>query len=177
MAFSDQIPEVIPQELTAFWTRATTRGKLLNAPGYLGQDDDVYLEPPASSWGDGTPADADRQVQLVLDGQKTAIFSYLPSYEAAGVEIPQVGDLEILLDGRAHPRALLRTTKVRTIVFNEIDDAVASADGVAGLALWQAEYRELFASEAEMNGLEFSDNDGVVVQFFDVMYSIDSDLS
>ena len=43
-------------------------------------------------------------------------------YEAVGESLPEAGDLSIVLDGAGHPRALIATTDVRIVPFDEVDE-------------------------------------------------------
>lgn len=167
-------PDPRPEELEAFWTRAKTRGKLSVAPGYMAQDEDTFLEPPAFALGDGTSQLADTLAQLVLAGEKSATSSYLPSYEAEGVEPPQVGDLAILLDGQAHPVALIRNREVRVLPFSDVGEELATLEG-SDLESWREAHRTIFESEARENGTEFGEGESVVVEIFDVLYRSDRD--
>lgn len=174
-SMSAQVPEPRPEELATFWTRAKTRAKLAVAPGYMAQNEDTFLEPPAFALGDGTVALADSLARLVLDGVKTATSSYLPAYEAEGIEPPHKGDLSILLDGEAHPVALLRNREVRVLPFAEVDEAIAAAEG-SDLNSWRDAHREIFTADMRASGGEFSESGAVVVEVFDVLYRAGDDL-
>lgn len=95
--------------------------------------------PEAWSFG-ATPAHADELLALVLDGTKTATSSSLWDLEATGEAIPEVGWLNIILDGRGNPQALLETVSVDTVPFNEVTAEHASAEGEGDRSLeqWRA---------------------------------------
>ena len=138
----------------------------------LGQDDAASLRPPAFAFGDG-PDMSDRLAKLVLDGEKSATSAWLASYEAEGIDIPEVGDLSIMCDGADRPLALLRTADVRKIPFADVGPEIAQAEGEGTLDEWKAEHRDFFARECAALGIEFDPEGEVVVEFFEVVYRRD----
>ena len=153
-------------ELEAFWTRARNVAGIAPLEAVLGQDDAASLRPPAFAFGDG-PEMSDRLAKLVLDGEKSATSAWLASYEAEGIDIPEVGDLSIMCDGADRPLALLRTADVRKIPFADVGPEIAQAEGEGTLDEWKAEHRDFFARECAALGIEF------VVEFFEVVYRRD----
>ncbi|QRV02036.1 ASCH domain-containing protein [Arcanobacterium phocisimile] len=171
------VEEPSPEDLTAFWTRAKVRSKLAEVPGVMGVTDVVSMEPPAFSLGDGTRSCASKLALLAVHGDKTATSSYAPAYDAANEQYPQVGDLAILLDGDANPVALIRNRQVDLIPFNEISEDVAQAEGEGDLEHWREEHTRVFTEDAHAAGIEFDETANVVVEYFDVMYRVDTDIA
>lgn len=159
-------------ELEAFWTRARNVAGIAPLEAVLGQDDAASLRPPAFAFGDG-PDMSDRLAKLVLDGEKSATSAWLASYEAEGIDIPEVGDLSIMCDGADRPLALLRTADVRKIPFADVGPEIAQAEGEGTLDEWKAEHRDFFARECAALGIEFDPEGEVVVEFFEVVYRRD----
>jgi len=159
-------------ELEAFWTRARNVAGIAPLEAVLGQDDAASLRPPAFAFGDG-PDMSDRLAKLVLDGEKSATSAWLASYEAEGIDIPEVGDLSIMCDGADRPLALLRTVDVRKIPFADVGPEIAQAEGEGTLDEWKAEHRDFFARECAALGIEFDPEGEVVVEFFEVVYRRD----
>lgn len=159
-------------ELEAFWTRARNVAGIAPLEAVLGQDDAASLRPPAFAFGDG-PEMSDRLAKLVLDGEKSATSAWLASYEAEGIDIPEVGDLSIMCDGADRPLALLRTADVRKIPFADVGPEIAQAEGEGTLDEWKAEHRDFFARECAALGIEFDPEGEVVVEFFEVVYRRD----
>lgn len=159
-------------ELEAFWTRARNVAGIAPLEAVLGQDDAASLRPPAFAFGDG-PEMSDRLAKLVLDGEKSATSAWLASYEAEGIDIPEVGDLSIMCDGADRPLALLRTVDVRKIPFADVGPEIAQAEGEGTLDEWKAEHRDFFARECAALGIEFDPEGEVVVEFFEVVYRRD----
>lgn len=158
------------EEIRQFWMRArpaTERGRVPVISGGMPHD---TLPPPAWSFG-ATPQQADELLALVLSGAKTATASALWDYEAEGEEAPSVGDLSIVLDGMGHPRALLLTTQVRVVRFDEVDAAHAAAEGEGdgSLATWRGIHERFFTDHATHDH-GFSSTMPVVCEEFEVLY-------
>ena len=112
----------------AFWDLARFHANLNSAPTYFGPTTLEVVPPPAWAFGDSAE-EADELLQLVLDGTKTATASALWDYEAEGEALPEVGSLSILLDGRGHPRALINTTDVEVVPFDEVERGARPSRG------------------------------------------------
>lgn len=133
-------------EIDAFWRDAQIRGRLNPGGAYLGRSVAETLPPPTWSFGT-TPEEADELLALVLAGVKTATSSRRSEYDADEESLPEPGGLSILLDGRGHPRALIRTTEVRVVPFDAVDAEHAEAEGEGSrtLAHWRETHRRFFA--------------------------------
>lgn len=133
-------------EIGSFWLTASAHSGLTHMPGYFGPSTLEVVRPPAWSFG-GTPEQADELLALVLAGTKTATSSALRDYEAEDEPLPTEGSLSIVLDGQGHPRALISTTDVRVVPFDEVDEEFARAEGEGDLSLahWRRVHEEFFA--------------------------------
>lgn len=121
------IPDARPAELEWFW--ATVRSKLPSLPP---------SQPAAWAFG-ATPQQADELLDLVLRGTKTATASSLRDYGADDEPLPQAGELSILLDGSGEPRAVIETTAVSVVPFDQVgpEHARAEGEGDRSLAHWR----------------------------------------
>ncbi|GAA1874794.1 ASCH domain-containing protein [Myceligenerans crystallogenes] len=128
------------------------------------------VPPPAWAFGED-PQQADDLLDLVLDGTKTATSSAAWDYEDAGEPLPEAGELSILLDGSGQPRALIRSTSVEILPFDEIDDDIAEAEGEgdATLESWRADHESFFRRYLS-EGREFAPDMPIVVERFEVLY-------
>ena len=115
-------------EIVAFWELARKSLGLGQLLGVVGLSPEEDVAPPAWAFGD-SPQFADEVLALVLAGTKTAMSSGAWEYESGDGMVPQEGDLSIILDGRGHPRALVRTTAVQTLPFAEVDAEFARLEG------------------------------------------------
>jgi uncharacterized protein YhfF len=157
-------------DVEAFWELARFHAKLNSAPTYFGPTTLEVVPPPAWSFG-STPQGADELLALVLDGTKTATASALWDYEAEGEALPEVGSLSILVDGSGHPRALITTTDVEVVPFDEVDDehAFLEGEGDRSLTHWREVHEQFFADVAT-HDRGFRSDMPVVLERFKVVY-------
>ena len=83
---------------------------------------------------------------LVLSGTKTATAGALWDYEVEGEELPTSGALGIVTDGRSVPQALVMTTQVVIVPFDEVsaEHAYLEGEGDRSLATWREVQQRLF---------------------------------
>ncbi|MBZ5739968.1 ASCH domain-containing protein [Nocardioides sp. GBK3QG-3] len=158
------------REIERFWSEARRRGKLESLlPGYFGAAPITVVVPPA--WSFGADADqADRLLALVLEGTKTATASAFEDYTDDD-PVPERGSLGILLDGAGHPRALIATTEVSVVPFDEVDEehAYAEGEGDRTLRQWRVDHEEFFTAVDPL-GRGFRRDMPVVLEHFTVLY-------
>jgi uncharacterized protein YhfF len=161
-------PSTQPTDVEAFWNLARFHANLNSAPTYFGPTTLEVVPPPAWAFGDSADV-ADELLKLVLDGTKTATASALWDYEAEGEALPEVGSLSILLDGRGHPRALINTTDVAVVPFDEVGEEHArlEGEGDGSLAHWRAVHERFFAGASSR---AFEPDMPVVLERFQVIY-------
>ncbi len=109
-------------------------------------------EPLPEAWGFGaTPEHADELLQLVLRGIKVGTASSVWDYEETGDPLPTVGELSIILDGTGAPRAVIETTGIDVVPFDEVDEAHAFAEGEGDrtLAHWREVHERYWRTHSE----------------------------
>ena len=158
-------------EIVAFWELARKSvglGRLLGIVGLSPADD---VAPPAWAFGD-SPRLADELLALVLAGTKTATSSGAWEYESGDEMVPQEGDLSIILDGRGHPRALVRTTAVQTLPFAEVDPEFARLEGEddRSLQMWRVGHEAYFRRSLAARGAVFDTTVPLVLERFELRY-------
>ncbi|MEO6790163.1 MAG: ASCH domain-containing protein [Ornithinibacter sp.] len=155
-------------ELDAFWDIAREHAGLAGVPVYTGENPVRTLRPPAWAFG-ATPEQADELLRLVLDGAKTATASSQADYVQEGEDLPVPGMLGIVLDGVGHPRALVSTTEVRVVPFDQVDadHARDEGEGDGSLENWRAVHERFFAEHADGG---FQSDMPVVLERFHVLY-------
>lgn len=156
-------------DIEAYWTLARSQARLTDIPGYFGPTPLEVLTPPAWAFG-ATPEEADELLALVLAGTKTATASALWDYEAEGEQPPQVGALSIVLDGAGHPRALLETTEVTVVPFDEVsaEHAFDEGEGDRSLAHWREVHERFFTDTMSHRG--FAPDMPVVLERFRLLH-------
>ncbi|KZL21241.1 ASCH domain protein [Pseudovibrio axinellae] len=120
---------------------------------------------PSFAFGD-SPDLADRLLELVLNGTKTASCGDLLSYEREGEPLPQPGDQYVVVDGKGQAACVIEMVTVDVRQFNEIDEvwAVLEGEGDLSLEFWQDAHREYF----ERNGV-FSPDMKLVCEYFQLV--------
>ena len=158
------------EDIEAYWTVARSQARLTEIPGYFGPTPLEVLTPPAWAFG-ATPEHADELLALVLEGTKTATASALWDYEAEGEDLPQVGALSIVLDGAGHPRALLETTEVAVVPFDEVsaEHAYLEGEGDRTLADWR-EVHQRFFTEHPLHDRGFAPDMPIVLERFRLLH-------
>lgn len=158
-------------DIDAFWERAQQHANLAGVTSYMGVNPLAVLRPPAWSFG-ATTDQADELLDLVLAGTKTATSSARWDYEAEEEDLPEEGTLGIVVDGSGTPRALLVTTRVRVVPFDQVDAAHAEAEGEGDRSLeyWR-EVHERFFTEHASHGRGFAPDMPVVLEDFEVLHA------
>ena len=163
--------EATDERVHTFWEVASAHARLNGVPAYFGPNVLDSVPPPAWSFG-ATTEDADELLELVLKGTKTATASALWDYEAEDEPLPEPGALSIVLDGTARPRALIETTGVEVVPFDEVSEEHARLEGEGDLSLahWREVHRPFFTTQAT-HDRGFSADVPVVCERFRVLYS------
>ena len=168
-------PAVVPppdgDEIAQFWHLARGRAGLGRLAVLIGTGSRAGVPPVAWAFAD-TPDEADRLLGLVLDGRKTATTTALWELEDAGQAPPAPGDLAIVVDGRGHPRALLRTTAVRTVRLADVDadHARRDAEGDGSLESWTAACTAYLRAAGAASGRAPTPDTAVVLETFEVRF-------
>jgi uncharacterized protein YhfF len=165
------IPAPDGDEIASFWQLARGRAGLGRLTAIIGTGARASVPPPAWAFGD-SPRLADELLDLVLGGTKTATTSALWEYTDAGEPLPERGDLSIVLDGRGHPRALIRTTEVRIVRFADVDAEHAYQEGEddRSLAAWVTAHERYFQRVAAAAGRTFDGDTEVVLERFELRF-------
>ena len=155
---------MINEQVQAFW-RAFLQSNAC-PPGVCEED-----VPPALPFGDH-PALADELGQLVYDGLKTATCGALWEYEYDGEALPQVGELEIVLDGQDRPICVTEITEVMIKPYNlvEADFAYAEGEDDRTLEAWRREHWKFFSRVLPRIGRVPEETMPLVCQRFQVIF-------
>jgi uncharacterized protein YhfF len=124
-----------------------------------------------SAWAFGASGEqADELLDLVLAGVKSATSSALWAYEAENEPLPAVRDLSVVCDASGYPTALIRTTRVSVLPFDEVpaSHAYAEGEGDRSLEYWRREH-EAFFRACLPAGVEFEPTMPVVLEHFEVL--------
>ncbi|GAA1796634.1 MAG: ASCH domain-containing protein [Actinobacteria bacterium] len=156
--------------LHQFWELAKVKAKLNRFEVYVGATPLSTVLPPAWAFG-ATPQEADDLLALVLAGTKTATAGALDDYDAEGEPLPTAGTLSIVLDGAGNPRALIETTRVDVVAFDQVDAEHAFLEGEDDRSLesWRRIHERFFTEHAD-HDLGFRPDMPIVLERFRVIY-------
>ncbi|MBU9720162.1 MULTISPECIES: ASCH domain-containing protein [Bacillaceae] len=115
---------------------------------------------------------ADELAELVLEGTKTATASNYILYELENEELPYAGLLNIILDGEGNAVAIVETTSVEVVPFDEVtvEHAYLEGEGDRSLKYWRDVHEEFFKKELEGINHGFHNKIPVVCERFKVVY-------
>jgi len=119
------------------------------------------------------PEMADELLQLVLDSKKTATASLAWEYENKPDDAPVVGGYSIVTDFDGNPRCVVRTTELRVLPFNEVDEKFAfdEGEGDQSLDYWREVHWDYFAKICIEVGKEPSTEMLVNCERFELLYT------
>ncbi|GAA5207144.1 ASCH domain-containing protein [Microbacterium kyungheense] len=124
------------------------------------------------AWAFGaTPAHADGLLALVVAGVKTGTASSLWDLDATGEPLPRVGDFSIILDGAGAPAAVIETTAIEIVPFDQVgaEHAHAEGEGDRSLAAWR-DIHERFWRDHSENPRGFEPDMPVVCERFRLVH-------
>ncbi|MDQ0207686.1 ASCH domain-containing protein [Alkalicoccobacillus murimartini] len=128
------------------------------------------------AWSFGDSAEmADELLELVLTGDKTATCCNYTLAKEQGEDLAKPGQLNILLDGQEKAKAIIETTHVEVVRFNEVTEAFARLEGEGDLSLsyWRQEHEAFFTREWKEAGGSFSSDMLVFCEVFKVVHRRD----
>ncbi|MEK7017083.1 MULTISPECIES: ASCH domain-containing protein [Bacillus] len=127
--------------------------------------------PDAWMFGDGSKEMGDALGSLVVKGIKTATCPALCVFDLEKIEIPKVGQYDIVLDGDNNPLAIIKYIKVDFVKMNEVTSDFAKTEGEGDLSFdyWYSEHVKFFTQELSQYGLAFTPDLLLVCQTFKVM--------
>ncbi len=108
---------------------------------------------------------------LIKDGRKRAGTSLLCAIEADDESIPEVGQIDIVVDHQNEPALVTRTTQVHLVPFAEVtaEYAAIEGEGDGSLAYWRNAHWAFFTRECARIGREPTEAMLVVCCVFEVL--------
>jgi len=93
--------------------------------------------------------DANECAQLVIQGVKKATSPFLWWFEKTNQTLPKIGDLNIVTDWNGLAKAIIETTQVDQLPFNQITDyhAKIEGEGDQSLAFWKMVHWDYYTRE------------------------------
>ena len=150
--------------IEAFWQRylsTLSEEDQKNAPSYV-----------VDHFAD-TPEAATRVGKLVQDGVKTTTSSLVWGLEHIGEPLPNVGRIELIVDGNGEPLCIIELVEVEIKPLNAVDEQFAFdySEGERTRAYWLADNWGFLSRWCRAIGREPSETMPLVFQRFRVVYS------
>ncbi|HCD08257.1 MAG TPA: RNA-binding protein [Lactobacillus sp.] len=100
--------------------------------------------------------DPNKLAQLVYEGIKTATTSSYDLYEPSEY-MPEVGDYNIILNGKQEPVCITKTLVTEVVPFNQIsaEHAYHEGEGTKTLSYWRKVHEDFFKKEYQDAGKKF----------------------
>jgi len=138
---------------------------------HRGLHPDAAETPPTAFHFCDNARDADVCADLVVAGRKRATALSVAELELAGLPLPRVGDLAVVLDGSGRARAVIRTTDVAIRRFGDVDAAFARLEGEGDLTLawWREAHRAYYERVLAGTGHIVDEDFAVVCETFEVL--------
>ncbi|KRL37794.1 ASCH domain-containing protein [Lacticaseibacillus manihotivorans] len=126
----------------------------------------------AESFGD-SPKLANTIADLIVSGKKTATSSGFELYMHDHDPMPEVGDINVVLNGQQQPVAVTYLEDTFIVPFASVDATQAQLEGEGdmSLAYWRREHARFFKDAYAQAGLTFDPASSmVVIERFRVLY-------
>ncbi len=113
-------------------------------------------------------------IELIRTGPKRAGTSLLWAHEAEAEELPQVGDIEIVLDHAFEPTLVTRVTRVEVVPFDQVtaEYAAIEGEGDGSLEFWREGHWDFFSRECARIGRVPQNDMPVVCSVFELLASV-----
>lgn len=127
----------------------------------------------ADGYGDSPELSAEL-IELIRCGPKRAGTGLLWGIEHDGDSLPQVGDIEIVVDHKFEPALVTRITRVEVVPFNQVsaEYAAIEGEGDGSLKFWRESHWNFFSRECARIGREPSEVMPVVCSVFELIASV-----
>lgn len=116
--------------------------------------------------------DADECASLVVQSIKQATATSLWWFEQYNEPLPKIGDYYIVTDWNGKAKAVIETTKIELVPFNEITEEFAATEGEGDRSLeyWKKVHEAYYKREMEPLGKVFNKEMTIVCEYFKTIY-------
>lgn len=130
-------------------------------------------ETPISFYFCDNKKDADECAELVVNGIKRATATSLWWFEENNEPLPKVGDQYIVTDWNGNAKAVIETTKIDKVPYNEITPEFAEIEGEGDKSLeyWKRVHKDYYTREMKPYNEEFNENMIIVCEQFKLIYT------
>ncbi|MEM6297746.1 MAG: ASCH domain-containing protein [Bacteroidota bacterium] len=117
--------------------------------------------------------DADECADLVVRGIKQATSPSVWWYEKNQHDFPEVGELNVITNWAGEPKAVIQTTKLEFVSYQEVTAAYAFVEGEGDRSLeyWRKVHWEYFQREMSPYGEHPTPEMIIVCEYFQTVYT------
>ena len=138
--------------------------------------------PPGRAHVDGfgdSPELSMELLALIREGHKRAGTSLLWAMQAERQPVPQVGDIEIVLDHDQAPALITRLTRVEVVPYSDVtaEYAAIEGEGDGSLSYWREAHWAFFSRECRRLGREPAEDMPVVCAVFELLQVLPSPMT
>ncbi len=140
---------------------------------FLAANQDVPRDTPYQAWYFGNGSGQARELaELVLARKKIATASLKETNEIQPEKAPIDDGYSVVTNFEGEPLCVIRTTEIRHLPFNEVDDAFAYDEGEDDRTLesWRCGHREYFTREAAELGFRFDEGSMICCERFRLLF-------
>ena len=131
-------------------------------------------EIPQSDFFHNNKKDANRLAELTVNGKKKASSGLYSLYKQYNIDLPKVGNKQIITDFDGKARAIIETKSVDTIPFNEISKEYAELDmgtNIEPLKKWKKAHWEFFENFMKESGEKPTEDMLIVCERFETIWT------
>lgn len=133
------------------------------------------MAPVVAEYFCGDEWNANECARLVLEGTKTATCSLKVAYELEGENLPQVGQLMVVLNWDEDPVCIIETSSIEHRPFNAVSEEFAFAEGEGDRSYlsWHSSHSQFFQSVCDELNIVWSEDRELVCERFKVVFRSD----
>ena len=130
------------------------------------------LKTPESFFFCDNKKDADECAELVFNRIKQATAGSLWSYKKDNIDFPKKGDLFIVTDWEGNAKAIIETTNIKQVPFNQVTPEFAKTEGEGdkSLTYWKKVHWDFYSREMEEYGEKPSEDMIIICEYFKIIY-------
>jgi uncharacterized protein YhfF len=131
------------------------------------------LKTPISFYFCDNKKDANECAELVVNGIKQATATSLWWFEKNNEILPKIGDQYIVTDWDGNAKAIVETTKIEKVPYNQISSEFAEIEGEGDKSLeyWKRVHLAYYTREMKSFKEEFDENMIIVCEQFKLIYA------
>lgn len=128
---------------------------------------------PAAWYFCDNKKDADICAELVMKGIKKATSPSLWSFEKNNEPLPKIGDINIITNWEGEAKAIIQTTKIEQVPYNEISAEYAAMEGEGDKSLdyWRQVHWDYYTREMLAHGTVPKEDMLIVCEHFKVIWT------